>query len=222
MNIKLLGFRLIRVRELDGLHAQLTQREERQEESERQIAELTQRLREAEEELAAAGSSARDPDDSTTPGGVPPGQEPELGWNGISGPPPVVRELISVVDGLTDLTGTSALSDPQQAGAALRWVQVRTQSLLTACGIASIEDSGHLDLRRHEVVASRAAPQEGLVDQIADTVRPGYEWHGSLVRPQQVIAYVPASEVTELGTSPRPPGPGRRPRIKTVQRADRR
>jgi molecular chaperone GrpE (heat shock protein) len=43
------------------------------------------------------------------------------------------------------------------------------------------------------VVGSRAAPSDVFADQIADTVRPGYAWRGSLLRPQQVIAYVPAA-----------------------------
>jgi hypothetical protein len=224
MSISVFGFTLIRVRKLDGLRAEHGRLRE---ESQRQIEDLTERLHQAGEQLKAATSSAGNHD---TGSDITPDPEPPAD-GGVAVPPPVVGELISLADGVVDLTGTSAPPGPEHATAILSWIEARTQSLLTACGVARIEDRGLLDLRRHEVVAGRAAPDDGLIDHIADIVRPGYEWCGTLVRSQQVIAYVPASEVVELVPRPRPPEipeqPGwppareRRPPPETTRRAER-
>jgi len=211
MSRSLLGFRLIRRKELDRLRAQVSGI---QEESQAQLAELTRQLRAAEDDLRAARDDLRAAQDKyaaleqaarsradpepverrALPDPAPPAQFPPGGAE--DGPPSVVRELVSMADKLVELTGVGAPSDPRQASAALRWLERRTQALLAVCDVMRIEDSGPLDLQRHEVIASRAAPGEDLVDHIADTVRPGYAWHGSLLRPQQVIAYIPAEEAT--------------------------
>lgn len=202
----LLGFRLIRRKELDWLHAQVsTIREELRV----RVADLTRQLCLAQGELRTAqekhallarttcnmGNSSQ-AHQSASHAPAAPTQFP-LGEVRPAGPPPVVHELVGVADRLVDLTGSGAPSDPQQASAALSWLELRTQTLLAACDVLRIEDRGPLDLHRHQVVASRAAPSDDLVDQIADTIRPGYAWHGSLLRPQQVVAYIPADEVSE-------------------------
>jgi hypothetical protein len=197
MGSTLPGFRLIRRKELDRLRAEVSAIRE---ESQAQVADLTRKLRAAQDELAAPERTIRSRGDSSqaeqptrdtaAPGQFPPGEA------GAAGPPPVVQELVNMADQLVDLTGGGAPSDPQQASAALRWLGLRTQTLLAVCDVVRIEDSGPLDLQRHQVVACRAAPGDDLVDQIADTIRPGYAWHGSLLRPQQVIVYIPANEVT--------------------------
>jgi molecular chaperone GrpE (heat shock protein) len=64
--------------------------------------------------------------------------------------------------------------------------------MLASCEVTVIDDTGPLDPMRHEVVAGRECAADGPVDQIAETVRPGYAWRGELLRPQQVIAYVPS------------------------------
>jgi hypothetical protein len=128
---------------------------------------------------------------------APPGPAPD----GTGVPPPVVREVIRVADGLLDLTGHGSSADPQQVGPVLRWIEARTRSLLAACDVVRVEETGGFDARRHEALASRAAPSPQFVHQIADTVRPGYLWHGVLLRPQQVIVYVPADQAA--GTDPR-------------------
>jgi hypothetical protein len=108
-------------------------------------------------------------------------------------PPAVVRELVRLADRLPDLTGENAPRDPEQAAVITRWLEERARALLTACDVVPVEDSGPLDLGRHEVVGTRAAPAGDLVHHIADTVRPGYTWQGRLLRPQQVVAYVAAT-----------------------------
>lgn len=110
------------------------------------------------------------------------------------GPAAAVREVIRLADGLLDLTGNGASPEQQQASIVLRWVEARTKSLLTACEVVRIEETGSFDPSRHQAVASRAAPSPELSHQIANTVRPGYAWHGTLLRPQQVVVYVPADQ----------------------------
>jgi hypothetical protein len=106
-------------------------------------------------------------------------------------PLPITRELIAMADRLADITRRGTGPDTEPAAGVLRWVSGRVQALLALCEVAPIEDQGELDFLRHEVVGDRAAPRPELVDHIADTVRPGYQWRTELVRPQQVIAYVP-------------------------------
>lgn len=113
---------------------------------------------------------------------------PEPSWE--AEPPAIVRELIRLADRLPDLTGGNTPADPEQAAGLARWLEGRAQSLLTACDVTRIEETGALDLSRHEVVGTRTAPADQMVQHIADTVRPGYSWHGRLLRPQQVVAYV--------------------------------
>jgi molecular chaperone GrpE (heat shock protein) len=182
---------LIRRSHLDLLHEQLAELRDR---SQAEVDELTERLRSTKAELestaAQLASTAADLRAARAQTREAPATPTRRGQ---AGPPPVIRELVSVADMLVGLIGGGVWSDPDGAETALRWFEERTAALLAMCDVTRIEDSGQLDLRRHEVVASRTTPSEELADQIADTVRPGYAWHGSLLRPQQVIAYVPAA-----------------------------
>lgn len=111
------------------------------------------------------------------------------------GPPAAAREVIRLADGLLDLRESLALTaDDGQSATVLRWVESRTKALLTSCDIKRVEESGAFDPARQQAVASREAPRPELAHQIADTVRPGYVWHGVLLRPQQVAVYVPVND----------------------------
>lgn len=187
MTMAIPGVRLISARKLERLRAEVASSAAQtaaaraelarvREECEARAAELAGQLR-AAQDLLARRPAARPA--ATT-----------------AGPPPVARELIGVADRLVDLTGAGTPRDGEQVLAALRWMQSRTDALLSACDVERIEDSGPVDFQRHEVLGSRAAPEEDLLDHIADTVRPGYAWHGSVLRPQQVIAYVDSDEAT--------------------------
>ncbi len=149
-------------------------------------------VRRSELESLRAGTAAPEPAAPEPAAPEPAGADPPAA--GLTGPPPVVREVIRAADGLLDLTGHGSSPDPQQAGLVLRWMEARIRSLLASCDVVRIEETGGFDPLRHEAVASRAAPSPQLVHQIADTVRPGYQWHGALLRPQQVIVYVPADQ----------------------------
>jgi hypothetical protein len=111
------------------------------------------------------------------------------------GPPAAAREVIRLADGLLDLRGSLDLTvDDGQAATVLRWVESRTKALLTSCDIKRVEESGVFDPARQHAAASREAPRPELAHQIASTVRPGYVWHGVLLRPQQVVVYVPVND----------------------------
>ncbi|MEU2512487.1 hypothetical protein [Streptomyces syringium] len=71
-----------------------------------------------------------------------------------------------------------------------------------ASGVTTVEDTGPVDPVRHPVVATRDAPSGLLSDRTAETVRPGYLWRDVLLRPQEVVSYVPY-----VGPGPREPKP---------------
>jgi hypothetical protein len=180
MKIPLTGHTLIRTRQLDDLQAA--------------VVILQDKTAGLEDELAKLRDSRRDVGTAGT-GPPPPPPPPPSPPSPPSPPPPkVVSELIRVTDGLTDLIEGGAAHEPERAATALHWLHGRAEALLASCEVVRIDDSGQVDLLRHEVVDIRPAPAGDLVDQIADTVRPGYSWHGSLLRPQQVVAYIPAEE----------------------------
>ena len=111
------------------------------------------------------------------------------------GPPAAAREVIRLADGLLDLRENLNLTaDDGQSATVLRWAESRTQALLNSCDIKRVEESGAFDPARQQTVASREAPRPELAHHIADTVRPGYVWHGVLLRPQQVVVYVPVND----------------------------
>jgi hypothetical protein len=152
-------------------------------------------IRTRELDALRAGTAQRkdetaEPDEKAEPAGM------------AEAPAGVVRELIRLADRLPNMPGTSAPAESAGTDTVVRWFGARVQAMLTACDVARIQDSGPVDSRRHEVVATRPAPGDDLAHHIADTVRPGYEWRGQLVRPQQVIAYAsvrnPDQETAEM------------------------
>jgi hypothetical protein len=170
MSISMFGFTLIRSQELDAIRAR--------------VRDLQEDPQPSAGEASAAQTAV---------------EEPEAGESQVTGtePPRVVRELIRLADGLPDLTGDHAAAAPVRADELARWLETRTQALLKACDVELVEDNGPLDLQRHEVIATRAAPASDLVHHIADTARPGYSWHGRLIRPQQVVVYTTDSSDKE-------------------------
>jgi hypothetical protein len=125
---------------------------------------------------------------------LPPGG-PEMPRPPAEDPPAAVREVIRLADGLLDLRESLDLTAGDgQSATVLRWVESRTKALLTACEVKRVEESGAFDPARQQAVASREAPRPELAHQIADSVRPGYVWHGALLRAQQVVVYVPVND----------------------------
>ncbi len=100
----------------------------------------------------------------------------------------LVRELVAVTDELGRLAG----SDGGSHAARLVAVHGRVARLLPILDVLAIEDAGGVDFTRHEVVGERPTTDAALFDRIAASIRPGYLWRHEVLRPQQVIAYVPA------------------------------
>jgi molecular chaperone GrpE (heat shock protein) len=96
-------------------------------------------------------------------------------------PPPLVGDLINLADQLAARSST----DP----ALVRWLDGRIVEILRRFEVSRISEEGAVDATRHEVIDVRPATEPGHAERIAGTVRPGYAWHGMILRPQQVIAY---------------------------------
>jgi hypothetical protein len=74
------------------------------------------------------------------------------------------------------------------------WVDDQLRRALAALGVSVIDDSGRFNESRHEVVDVRQTGDESLHEHIAATVREGYRTDTELLRPQQVVAWVRATE----------------------------
>ncbi|MEV4868021.1 hypothetical protein [Streptomyces syringium] len=101
--------------------------------------------------------------------------------------PPAAAPLIELLDRLAGLAGDPPAAD----GPVLDRVRRGVVAALAASGVTSVEDTGPVDPARHHVVATRDDPSGLLSDRIAETVRPGYLWRDVLLRPQEVVSYVP-------------------------------
>ena len=56
-------------------------------------------------------------------------------------------------------------------------------------GITSLEETGVCNYERHQVVSTQETDDPNQDELIYETVRPGYLFQGSLIRPQEVIVY---------------------------------
>jgi hypothetical protein len=104
-------------------------------------------------------------------------------------PPAVVHDLIALADRLAGMS-PETIAAPEHRADFLRWLSTRTREMLLSLEVSTLNDTGRLDVLRHEAVGNRPANDPAAVDHIAETVRPGYAWRGELLRPQQVVAYV--------------------------------
>lgn len=93
--------------------------------------------------------------------------------------PNIAVDLIEIFDHLA--------SRPDDA--ARRWLENRMGRIARKCELHWIDDTGSVDLSRHEVIGVRPATGGRRPGDIAATVRPGYSQHGRIVRAQQVIAF---------------------------------
>ena len=75
----------------------------------------------------------------------------------------------------------------------LRWVE-SDEGAAHLVRHQEVRGVGAFDPAPQQTGARREAPRPELADQIADTVRPGYVWHGDLLRPQQVVVYVSVND----------------------------
>jgi hypothetical protein len=199
MSFSILGFTLIRTRDLAALSEAAAA-------ASSSLAEPSQPDPEPADETAPPAASGQQAGGPGPARGHDPAQEawaavtteapPPIGAEPSEAdrPPKVVHEVLRLADGVLDLRDSlgAAVADGQPAGTVLRWAGARATSLMAACEVTRVEESGVFDPARHKAVASREAPSADLVWQIADTVRAGYAWRGSILRSQEVVVYAAA------------------------------
>jgi hypothetical protein len=110
------------------------------------------------------------------------------GGDSMAQPPPIVDDLIQLADRLAEMDADGLT--PDQFGGVIRWLGDQAQSLLEACEVNSFADiGGRIDPARHHVVSTRPTADPAYINQIAESVHPGYAWRDGTLRPQAVIAY---------------------------------
>jgi hypothetical protein len=97
----------------------------------------------------------------------------------VKDPPEIAADLIEIFDHLA-----SRPDDP-----ARRWLENRLSRIAMKCEISWIDDSGPVDLTKHEIIGVRPATDGNRPGDIAVTIRPGYLQRGRIIRAQQVIAF---------------------------------
>jgi molecular chaperone GrpE (heat shock protein) len=57
-------------------------------------------------------------------------------------------------------------------------------------GVISLEEIGKFDYERQQIISTRVTDDPEKNEMVCETVRPGYLFNGSVVRPQEVIIYI--------------------------------
>ncbi|WYL96945.1 MAG: nucleotide exchange factor GrpE [Gloeotrichia echinulata IR180] len=60
-------------------------------------------------------------------------------------------------------------------------------------GVTSLEENDKFDYERQQIVSTKVTDDPQKNDIVAETVRPGYIFNGSIIRPQEVIIYTKAT-----------------------------
>jgi len=68
-------------------------------------------------------------------------------------------------------------------------VYERLGAILSKSGIDAIEETGIVDYKRHQVIATEMTTDSALDEVICETIRPGYCLQNKLFRYQQVKVY---------------------------------
>ncbi|MFI9558611.1 hypothetical protein [Nonomuraea endophytica] len=109
---------------------------------------------------------------------------------GADDPPSMVSALVDLAERLDELRGRDLATGPESPAKLVGWVADQLTLMLREGEVEPLDDSGDLIPERHQVVGVRPTAEPGLPGTIAETVRPGYQWRGLVLRPQQVLAYV--------------------------------
>jgi len=88
----------------------------------------------------------------------------------------------------------------------LNALQRQTLKLIQSEGIRDVEKTGPYDQNRQEIVETEVTSDAGLHETVARTVRPGYEFNGQLIRPQEVVIFRYEAKVGEQVTGNRESG----------------
>lgn len=96
-----------------------------------------------------------------------------------------LRVLASSPGNPADRDVANGRDDSSQLG----WVIERLDEALRQLGVAEYQDTGPVDLGRHQVVDRRPADSQHPSGTIASSVRSGLLLSGDVLRPQQVVVY---------------------------------
>lgn len=96
------------------------------------------------------------------------------------------RYLMELVDWILLVRAGRASVQPEM----LDEIYQRLVRTLATVEILLIDESGPCDFERQRVVGTRVTSDPMLEGSIYSTIRPGYLFHGQLLRPQEVIMYV--------------------------------
>ena len=99
----------------------------------------------------------------------------------------LLLSLLDVMDSFDRLLGEDPGAAEQRVASTCRLIARQLGAALEVVGVRAVHPVGTaVDLQAHEVVGVQPAPvsQGGIVLEV---IRRGYEWHGRLLRPAQVI-----------------------------------
>lgn len=101
-------------------------------------------------------------------------------------PSPTARELIKLRDWILMAWSGGGPVSAEVIGELYRQVG----RILAKEGVTPLEETGLYDHNCQQILDTRSTDDLTLNDQVCDTVRPGYLFHGKLIRPQEVIVYL--------------------------------
>jgi len=102
-------------------------------------------------------------------------------------PSVTAQELMRLRDWI--LLATSEEGKKKDKSKVLQVLYTKLGKILEKEGITSLEETGVCNYERHQVVSTQKTDNPNQDELIHETVRPGYLFHGSLIRPQEVIVY---------------------------------
>ena len=102
-------------------------------------------------------------------------------------PSVTAQELMKLRDWI--LLATSEEGDKKNSPKVLQVLYKKLGKILEKEGITSLEETGVCNYERHQVVSTQETDDPNQDELIYETVRPGYLFQGSLIRPQEVIVY---------------------------------
>ena len=133
-----------------------------------------QRLQELEHELAALRASAE----------AAPGDSPA--------PLEMIRDLIAIRDTLL-MRKTWLWDHEASASDTEKLVDFQLREIgncLERAGVTVLEEQGDFDAQLQNAVETRPTDDPAQVGRVAETLRPGYQFRGDTLRPQEVVLYV--------------------------------
>jgi len=101
-------------------------------------------------------------------------------------PPAAAARLIDIRDYVVPDDDPAAPADAPDK----RWLYERLGTALAELGIETLDATGAPDWKLQEAVGTRPTSDAARANTIAATVRPGYRYGATVLRPQQVIVYV--------------------------------